>query len=344
MKKILICCIVLLFFINANVYTEDYEINENVYDALYDIKLNGCDLYFDNDILLINNMTYVPLREFSEMLNKDVKYDSVKSQVRIEQGYITNNLYPFKKDGIYGYKNINGDIVIMPQYTSAREFKENVACVGNGKYYGYIDTNGEKVIPFKYTSASSFKNGIARVEVENYTDSGQYMYINKEGQYITNNKFSIGYEFSDGYAAVIRHSNPISVPLKINERQNWTYINTEGDYVSTKIFEDAYSFDNGYAFVKNNGKWGMIDNEFTVVVDYKYNNIEELKNAINYDKLNFGKVIISINGNVENFEYPVFNKRNRTYVSLREICNYYGIDVKWVLNEGKYSVELSARR
>lgn len=49
----------------------------------------------------------------------------------------------------YGYANLNGDIVIAPQYAVAGNFRNGYArVVNNNSYRGMIDTNGDIVIPF----------------------------------------------------------------------------------------------------------------------------------------------------------------------------------------------------
>ena len=55
---------------------------------------------------------------------------------------------------------------------------------------------------------------------------------------------------------------------KYNYR-NFTFINRDGDVIA-KGFEDAYGFYDGYAAVKNNGKWGFIDKQGSVVVDFVF--------------------------------------------------------------------------
>ncbi|MFA7686346.1 MAG: WG repeat-containing protein [Moheibacter sp.] len=84
-------------------------------------------------------------------------------------------LKPFEdENGKYGYKNNEGDVVIIPKYDHAEDFSEGLAVVGlnfktsSGWYdtkYGYINESGEEVIQIIYVYASDFKNGTASVQL-----------------------------------------------------------------------------------------------------------------------------------------------------------------------------------
>lgn len=52
--------------------------------------------------------------------------------------------------------------------------------------------------------------------------------------------------------------------------QNGSVVLLKKDSVLPGSYEDAKPFADGYAAVKNNGKWGFIDNEGTLVIDYQY--------------------------------------------------------------------------
>lgn len=55
----------------------------------------------------------------------------------------------FKKNGLYGLKNEDGEVVITPQYIEFYSFSCGVACVRNVKYeFAYIDVNNHAVVPF----------------------------------------------------------------------------------------------------------------------------------------------------------------------------------------------------
>ena len=84
-----------------------------------------------------------------------------------------------KKDGKYGYIDTTGELVIPCEWESAKPFSEGLAWVGNGDWrgpYGCIDTTGELVIPCEWNYPGSFSEGLAYVNRDN-----KYGYIDKTG-------------------------------------------------------------------------------------------------------------------------------------------------------------------
>ena len=60
------------------------------------------------------------------------------------------DLIPFERSGLWGYREIDGKEIIKPQYLYAGEFFELAAIVGNGNHFGVINKENKVIIPFKY--------------------------------------------------------------------------------------------------------------------------------------------------------------------------------------------------
>lgn len=107
--------------------------------------------------------------------------------------------YQLKK---WGYRDIDGKIVIPAQFEEVKDFSDELACVktnvdGTSKW-GYINTTGAFTIQPVYTiEPGSFKNGLAPI----INKEGQTFYINKSGKILTKG-FERGTEFHNGYAIV----------------------------------------------------------------------------------------------------------------------------------------------
>lgn len=100
--------------------------------------------------------------------------------------------------GQYGFKNLEGEIVIEPQFWCCDDFRHGLAAVAikgpsffadNGcKYtqemWGYIDKTGKAVIPFRFGRAKGFnKYGVAVVQDE-WNDYEDYYLIDTFGKEI----------------------------------------------------------------------------------------------------------------------------------------------------------------
>ena len=180
----------------------------------FKVVVNGISKTFENDIVTINNRTYVPLREVAETLDMNVTWNEENQIIDIvsfpsstnepDKPLITdsppitgspsntdNQLYLFKEGKLCGYKDKHGNVIIEPQFYVAHEYSEGLAVVsisqwGDGQC-GYIDETGTIVIPCIYYNAFGFKNGVATVDIANGDDDpdGIRLHIDKRGNVLS---------------------------------------------------------------------------------------------------------------------------------------------------------------
>lgn len=116
-----------------------------------------------------------------------------------EVGEVRENMISVKKDGLWGFCNLNGTLTIEPAYMKVSGFYEGLSAVKLKGRWGYIDKSGKLVIEPTYTSAGSFSEGLSPVR-----DRTGCRYINASGQEVIRGKFSRGESFKDGIA-VVKH-------------------------------------------------------------------------------------------------------------------------------------------
>ena len=121
---------------------------------------------------------------------------------------LSNNRRAFQRDGLWGYIDGDGRVVIEPQFVVARDFSENHAAVTvnkNGQYtIGFIDLSGNFSFPPKLpgfghdnTKIGDLHYGRIRV----IEDEG-ISYYDITGNRLMTYPHSKGTEFVDGYAMV----------------------------------------------------------------------------------------------------------------------------------------------
>ena len=79
-------------------------------------------------------------------------------------GRLVEDRIPFRQDGLVGYKNQRGEIVIKPQFADGREFVEGFAAVtpnGMAEAYTYIDKSGRQICDRVFDYAYDFSEGMA---------------------------------------------------------------------------------------------------------------------------------------------------------------------------------------
>ncbi len=93
----------------------------------------------------------------------------------------SDNLALVEKNGMFGYVNLHGELVIKPFFNNAFSFSQGLAPVKTGHAWGYIDTLGNIFIPFIFDHASPFQHGRAEVIY-----NGQTLTIDRTGRCVKN--------------------------------------------------------------------------------------------------------------------------------------------------------------
>lgn len=211
----------------------------------------------------------------AEKILGESKYKSICSEYSTVSEY-NNGLCKVQKDGLYGYIDSKGELVIPCEYNDANDFCNGFAIVGMGKRselfpglesgeYTYISKNNEKLFELgKYQQLYDFSEGMARVGVVEKSEDEwlpgevKYGYINTNGEEVVCCKYSGAKDFIQGLAAV-------------EEDGKWGFIGTDGQVVISTSFYEVYSFGDGIALVnrkddyKDDNDWVGIDKSNNVL-------------------------------------------------------------------------------
>ncbi len=222
---------------------EAYFISE-FYDFLGDFN--------DGIALVQNNGKYGFISKTGQLIT-EIKYDKATP--------FNGGIAQIEKDGKAAYINTNGD-VIMGWYDSKIYFHKDpprgLIAVKIGRKYGYQTINGKRVIPATFDYAENFSEGVALVK-----NKPQEMLIDKSGKpkpltaYPADNTIRLDM----GYG----HTND---PIKITVWE-CAYIDYNGEIVLKTEFTDAYSFMNGKAMVVDGDKYNYIDPKGKLVGTWK---------------------------------------------------------------------------
>lgn len=213
-----------------------------------------------------------------------------------EVNYPSDDRIRIKSNNLYGFTDMDGHIVIQPQYRATSTFNEGLAVVAididsTAVAYGFINTDGTIVIEPKYQYANYFLNGYAVVQAYD-----RFGIIDRHGKEAT----PIKYEF---ITPVDAHGNYVVRNLQGNEKlaifningnkqltpfryEDFTYY-SEGLYVA-KVDSDTYEFldekgrqrfkryqyiqgfRDGFCMVKQDGHYGIINRKGRAVLPCQY--------------------------------------------------------------------------
>lgn len=154
------------------------------------------------------------------------------------------------------------------------------------KDWGYCDWNKKSVIFPQFEEANLFFDGLAIVK-----DNGLYGVINPRGQFIAGCKYKKIYPFNEGFAAVLSKDDKIG------------FIDSYGNEVVACKYEfdkyNKYRFAEGRAYVKSGGRYGYLDVNGNIAIDFKFSSAGDFHDgfAIVY-RPDAGAAFIDPQGNI----------------------------------------------
>ena len=198
-----------------------------------------------------------------------------------------------KKDKLYGFMTYDGETKIEARYDNLKEINNGILKAEKDKKVGIIDLEENEKLSFDYKDIY-YENdaGIYIAEDSNYQSSiidtefnikltGILSEINIEKGYmklkIDDEYKYYNFKFEEKDVKDILTTNTLFVSKKDGK---YGYVNKEGVVIVDYIYDEAIEQNKyGYAAVKKDGLWGAIDKSGNVVIEPKY----ELENNLVID-------------------------------------------------------------
>lgn len=205
-------------------------------------------------------------------------FEQIKQILKDSKGII------FVKDGLYGVMSTEGTVMIPNTYEDLKQLDNGYLVAKKDGRYGIIDIENNEQLYFNYTSISynkqlelyvaedtDFKSSIIDKKFE-VKLIGILSELNEEAKYIKmhiNGEYKYyNLDFEEKQNTELLKGNTLFLSKKNGK---YGYINAEGEVIVDYIYDDATEQNKfGYAAVQKNGKWGSIDSEGKVVVEPKY--------------------------------------------------------------------------
>jgi|694.fasta_scaffold114580_2 hypothetical protein len=171
----------------------------------------------------------------------------------------------FSTNGLLGYVDDHGIVVIPPMYEKAEPFSGGVAHVMISGKWRFIDKSGvpsAKINAIASDGQLRFHEGLAPATL--FTNRGKgWCYVDPKGETVIAPQFIQANRFSEGLAAVQGYeilSNGMQRACLVG------YIDRTGHYVIETRFNIGGLFSDGLAAVNMNGRWGYIDKTGAIIV------------------------------------------------------------------------------
>lgn len=203
----------------------------------------------------------------------NLEYDNVKS---IDSTYMV-----VEREGKYGVALTSGEEKVEPQYDILKNIYQNYYIAKKDDLYGVIDTDNNIKIDFKYKSlvyldqVDIIEGESDKIETDlfdrnfNLKLSGIVSEINTEKGYmkvrVDSNYKYYNFKFEEKKNTEILTGNTLFLSKKDGK---YGYVNKDNVVVVNYIYEDATEQnDSGYVAVKKDGKWGTINSKGETIVE-----------------------------------------------------------------------------
>lgn len=151
------------------------------------------------------------------------------------------------ENGKTGFRDLDGNIVIKPEFESAEMFSEGFSAVEIKDKWGLIDEKGKYIIEPKYEYLGSMRNGLM-----SFREEDKYGFINLEEEVIIKPQFDWVGGFSEEMC-VFRNDNGE------NQIGKYGFVDKEGKIAIHPKFDYADKFENGRAKAQLGKDWIYID-------------------------------------------------------------------------------------
>ncbi len=219
----------------------------------------------------------------------DIELVDAEGLIKLKNGFseavsIDNSNIIVKTNDNYGVISSSGENVIPQEYQDLKYlFEGNYIAKKDGKY-GIIDTTGKVVVDYTYSNISfSSKEGFIEAEKENgemdlldetftIKTSGILSEINTNLGYIKvrkNGEYKYyNFKLEEKNVKDVLSSNTLFLSKNNNK---YGFVDKNGIVVVDYIYDDATEQnDYGFAAIKKDGKWGAIDAVGKVIVEPTY--------------------------------------------------------------------------
>ena len=175
--------------------------------------------------------------------------------------YISEGKVSYCDDGLCGYLDRTGEIIIPARFCAVREFHEGLAAAAiqcsedaNGNLravWGYIDVSGEfALVPSPVFTGLPFRDGLVIAR-----KGGKFGLMDRQGN------VSVDFQFSVLETQAARDTNG-KLLFRVQKGEQSGFINIDGSILTGKFYPSVIGFEQGVALVlMDDLTWTLIDSE-----------------------------------------------------------------------------------
>ncbi len=264
----------------------NYGIVDSSNTQILGLNYEGISNIYQGDyyVVIQDGKQLVVSKDGTEVLNGN--YDEIIAILKNpENGVI------YRDGEQYGVMNMSGEIIINPTYDELKEAKTGIFIAKTGNNYGIINLSEEIQVEFNYSSIMYYeKPDLYVTEDESFNNqildssynvrlTGILIDLDEDKEFIEirqDDEYKYyNFRFEEENESDIFTSNTLFLSKKDGK---YGFVDEDGNVVVDYIYDDAENQNSfGFAAVKLDGKWGAIDSDGNVVQEPTYNLDDYLK-------------------------------------------------------------------
>ena len=166
----------------------------------------------------------------------------------------------------WGYVDTLGQLAISPQYTFARDFKNNVGIVSQGEKWGMVNSKGKTLLPCQYDELG-FIDKTGNQVLHIFKKEEKYGLIDTLGRLAVGMQYEEIGTFAEGRLAAKRQGR-------------WGFVDANGLETVPCRFDEVDAFSEGWAAVRLGSKWGYIDKNGDQELPFQYSKAGRFQNGL----------------------------------------------------------------
>lgn len=275
-------------------------------------EIKGIQNDYKNGYIVVNDEGKYGIIDFNKTTILETKYDEIKD-------ICASGMYVVKEDGKYVIIDKNDEKIIDDSFEDIKEISDNYIVIEKNNKYGVIDKENNKIIDTSYQDISIMNSEyfIAKKDDKyGILNKNQETVLNfeyKDISYISSGDFIVAAKddvesiifdsnFEEKLSGIISELNTAKGYIKIYNDSEYKYYNFK--------FEEKQSKDiltNNTLFLsKKDGKYGYVDENGKVVVDYIYDDATE-QNSYGYASIKLNGLWGSIDKNGKVVVEPTYD-------------------------------------
>lgn len=188
-------------------------------------------------------------------------------------------IYPFCDEGFALAQRSDGSWVYIdedeqvrkapdPEYTNLGMYNESGTAAEKDGKYGYLDEEMEPVGKFRWEALTGLKNGVGAGK-----ENGTWALISAKGKEKSEERFNDVIVDEMGFCSSQER-------IFVKQKNAYHMVDTKGKAVGEETFDAAKAFhDEGYAAVCKDKKWGFVNSDGELKIDYTYEDAQSFQNG-----------------------------------------------------------------